>query len=116
MTKKNWLRILMVFVCLTLVCSFALAQTYTLTYTFTNHPFGTESYTAQYEAGAAVTLDIPVGESAGRDGNVARLTSWTEINVPEGAEAVAFDVSEPDDWGCQRKDHPLPRPGVGRYL
>ena len=88
MRKTNWLRILMLVFMAMMFVNVALAETYTLTYTFENHPFGFESYTAEFEAGSEVTLDIPVGEGAEdrETGRMGRLVSWTET-VPDGAEA-----------------------------
>lgn len=69
----------------------AAAAEYTLTYTFENHPFGTNSYTAEFEAGSVVTLDVSVGEVAENHhtGDMARLKSWTE-DVPSNAQPVEF--------------------------
>ena len=79
---------------------FAEKSEYTLTYTFENDPFGRNMYTKTAMSGAVVTLDIPVGEVAENEGNYARLKSWPE-DVPPNAQPVQFDVSEPDEWGCQ---------------
>ena len=73
------------------------AKTYTLTYTFENHPFGVDSYLAEmeFEAGSVVTLDVSVGEVAENHhtGDTARLKSWTE-DVPSNAQPVEFSTSE----------------------
>ena len=97
MGKKNWLWILMLVLMAMMFVNVALAETYTLTYTFENHPFGTNSYTAEFEAGSEVMLDVSVGEVAENQGNMARMKSWTET-VPDGVEPVQFSTSE-NQWG-----------------
>ena len=84
MSKKNWLRILMLVLMAMMFVNVALAETYKLNYTFTNHPHGIEGYTAEFEAGSVQLSPVTSGSPVQM--TVSCRSTWSvQVSTPPGA-------------------------------